>query len=65
MERLLLFACRGHPPHIALALYQLQLPKWTDVVKTGTLKELAPYDPDWYYTRAGNAALRLIVALRV
>ena len=22
-------------------------------MKTGKLKELAPYDPDWYYIRAG------------
>lgn len=24
-----------------------------DIVKTGSFKELAPYDPDWYYIRAG------------
>ncbi|GMP57267.1 hypothetical protein CsSME_00021424 [Camellia sinensis var. sinensis] len=23
----------------------------TDIVKTGRFKELAPYDPDWYYIR--------------
>lgn len=28
---------------------QMELPEWTDIVKTGVLKELAPYDPDWYY----------------
>lgn len=32
----------------------MELPEWTDIVKTGVLKELAPYDPDWYYIRAGN-----------
>lgn len=32
----------------------MELPDWTDIVKTGVLKELAPYDPDWYYIRAGN-----------
>lgn len=32
---------------------QIELPTWNDIVKTGTLKELAPYDPDWYYIRAG------------
>ena len=37
----------------------LQLPKWTDVVKTGTNKELAPYDPDWYYTRAAAVARKV------
>ena len=29
------------------------VPKWVDLVKTGVNKELAPYDPDWYYIRAG------------
>ena len=24
-----------------------------DLVKTGAFKELAPYDPDWFYIRAG------------
>ena len=33
---------------------QIELPSWTDIVKTGKLKELAPYDPDWYYIRAGK-----------
>lgn len=32
---------------------QIELPHWTDIVKTATFKELAPYDPDWYYIRAG------------
>lgn len=32
---------------------QIQLPSWVDIVKTGAFKELAPYDPDWYYVRAG------------
>lgn len=30
------------------------VPKWVDIVKTGVHKELAPYDPDWYYIRAGT-----------
>ena len=30
------------------------VPKWVDIVKTGVHKELAPYDPDWYYIRAGD-----------
>lgn len=33
--------------------FKMELPHWVDIVKTGTLKELAPYDPDWYYIRAG------------
>ncbi|KAF7130115.1 hypothetical protein RHSIM_Rhsim10G0043900 [Rhododendron simsii] len=28
---------------------QMELPQWTDIVKTGTFKELAPYDRDWLY----------------
>ena len=34
---------------------QIQLPSWVDIVKTAPFKELAPYDPDWYYIRAGRA----------
>lgn len=30
------------------------VPKWCDIVKTGVSKELAPYDPDWYFVRAGK-----------
>lgn len=30
------------------------VPKWADLVKTGVQKELAPYDPDWYFIRAGK-----------
>ncbi|KAI8548429.1 hypothetical protein RHMOL_Rhmol07G0273200 [Rhododendron molle] len=37
----------------------MELPHWTDIVKTGTFKELAPYDPDWYYIRAGTLSLSL------
>jgi small subunit ribosomal protein S19e len=32
---------------------KLEVPIWVDLVKTGAYKELAPYDPDWYYIRAG------------
>merc|ERR1719486_1260569 len=37
-------------------------PKWLNFVKTSCKKELAPYDPDWLYTRA--AALARKVYLR-
>lgn len=37
----------------------MELPHWTDIVKTGTFKELAPYDNDWYYIRAGMLVLYL------
>lgn len=33
---------------------KLEIPNWVDIVKTGASKELAPYDPDWYYVRAGT-----------
>ena len=32
------------------------VPKWADLVKTGVHKELAPYDPDSYFIRAGVLA---------
>ncbi|KXS18629.1 ribosomal protein S19e, partial [Gonapodya prolifera JEL478] len=35
---------------------KLDVPKWTDTVKTGTFKELGPYDADWYYVRAAAVA---------
>jgi small subunit ribosomal protein S19e len=35
------------------------VPKWVDVVKTGVHKELAPYDPDWYYIRAAAVARKI------
>lgn len=33
---------------------KIEVPTWVDVVKTGTFKELAPYDPDWFYVRSGE-----------
>jgi len=33
---------------------KLEVPVWADIVKTGAYKELAPYDPDWFYVRAGR-----------
>ena len=41
----------------------MELPEWTDIVKTARFKELAPYDPDWYYVRAGDFPFLLIVIL--
>ncbi|KAI8534076.1 hypothetical protein RHMOL_Rhmol10G0060600 [Rhododendron molle] len=32
-----------------LGILSMELPRWTDIVKTGTFKELAPYDPDCFY----------------
>ena len=34
---------------------KLEIPTWVDTVKTGAQKELAPYDPDWFYVRAGES----------
>ena len=51
--------------HLILSLLvQIKLPQWVDIVKTGAFKELAPYDPDWYYIRAGIAnAQKLHIAV--
>ena len=38
---------------------KMEVPKWADLVKTGTTRELAPYDPDWYYIRAAAIARRV------
>jgi small subunit ribosomal protein S19e len=35
------------------------VPKWADIVKTGVHKELAPYDPDWYFVRAAAIARKI------
>ena len=40
---------------------KIEVPKWADLVKTGTTRELAPYDPDWYYIRAAAIARRVYV----
>ncbi|KAK3275170.1 40S ribosomal protein S19 [Cymbomonas tetramitiformis] len=33
---------------------KFETPTWVDLVKTSVGKEMAPYDPDWYYIRAGK-----------
>ncbi|KAL6076311.1 Protein component of the small (40S) ribosomal subunit [Balamuthia mandrillaris] len=38
---------------------KLQVPKWVDLVKTASYKELSPYDPDWYYIRAASMARKI------
>ena len=38
---------------------KMEIPKWVDLIKTGVQKELAPYDPDWYYIRAASVARNL------
>ncbi len=36
---------------------KVKLPDYVDYVKTSKHKELAPYDRDWYYVRAGMSKL--------
>ena len=38
---------------------KMELPEWTDIVKTAKFKELAPYDPDWYYVRSASMARKI------
>ena len=38
---------------------KMVLPEWVSLVKTASFKELAPYDPDWYYVRAAAIARRV------
>merc|ERR1719326_1112685 len=40
---------------------KFDVPKYHDIVKTGTLKELAPYDEDWFYTRAASVARKIFI----
>lgn len=35
---------------------KLAVPAWVDMAKTGSFKELAPYNPDWFYVRAASLA---------
>ncbi|KAJ1932837.1 Protein component of the small (40S) ribosomal subunit [Linderina pennispora] len=35
---------------------KLEVPAWTEYAKTGSHKELSPYDPDWFYVRAASVA---------
>ncbi|KAI8055462.1 40S ribosomal protein S19-A [Syncephalis plumigaleata] len=35
---------------------KVDVPKWVDLVKTGTYKELAPYESDWFYVHAASIA---------
>ena len=40
----------------------MEVPTWVDIVKTASYKELAPYDPDWFYIRAASIARKLYVS---
>ena len=41
---------------------KLKVPEWVDLVKTAKSKELAPYDPDWYYIRAGESHIETLLS---
>jgi small subunit ribosomal protein S19e len=40
----------------------MEVQTWVDIVKTASYKELAPYDPDWFYIRAASMARKLYVS---
>ncbi|KAL5020431.1 hypothetical protein ScPMuIL_003323 [Solemya velum] len=40
---------------------KLKVPDWTDIVKLGRFKELAPYDEDWFYMRAASVCRHLYI----
>jgi len=40
---------------------KVKVPEWTDVVKLGIYKELAPYSEDWYYIRTASVARHLYI----
>ncbi|KAJ9464663.1 40S ribosomal protein S19-1 [Diplonema papillatum] len=39
----------------------LQVPTWADLAKTGTQCELAPQDPDWFFTRVASVARQVYI----
>ncbi|VDK45625.1 unnamed protein product [Anisakis simplex] len=40
---------------------KVKVPEWSDLVKLGINKELAPVDTDWYYLRTASVARRLYI----
>ncbi|CAE6434761.1 unnamed protein product [Rhizoctonia solani] len=44
---------------------KLEVPIWVDLVKTGAYKELAPYDPDWFYVRSAAVARHIYLRKHV
>eukprot|EP01070_Trichotokara_eunicae_P002209 Trichotokara_eunicae@DN2470_c0_g1_i1.p1 len=43
----------------------IEIPKWIDYAKTGRMKEFAPFDPDWIYTRCGTIMKTLNHKVRI
>ena len=44
---------------------KFKIPEWAGLVKTACYKELAPYDKDWFYTRAASVAYQLYIRGKV
>ncbi|KAK4057361.1 Protein component of the small (40S) ribosomal subunit [Microbotryomycetes sp. JL221] len=44
---------------------KLEVPIWVDTVKTAPSRELAPYDPDWFYVRAAAVARHIYLRKHV
>merc|ERR1712151_1397077 len=40
---------------------RFEIPKWADVVKTSTAKELPPSNPDWLYVRAASMVRKIYI----
>merc|ERR1712093_874927 len=40
---------------------KLDVPRWVDIVKTGTHKELSPYNQDWFYIRCASIARHIYI----
>jgi len=40
---------------------KVKVPEWSDLVKLGITRELAPIDPDWYFVRTASIARRLYI----
>ena len=49
-------ATTTHHTTITITPFAQQVPKWVDIAKTGIMCELAPQDPDWFYTRVASVA---------
>lgn len=41
---------------------KVTLPAWVDLVKTSCAKELAPYNPDWFYVRVASIARHIYLS---
>ena len=40
---------------------KIELPKWVDIAKTASFKQMCPNDPDWYYVRAASIARKVYI----